>query len=347
MDVPVAAGWNRSLKDKVERHPLFTFIVLAYSISWACTLVAHSVDLGATNVFSIIMAAGPALAGSIVWAVLRHDPSGVPARSRWRLFCVLGAALVALFSIRRLWFAAGLVSVAGRIDRPIPYPTWGAAMADLAAAAVLAFLLSGVYSSRHGVRRFLRSLDPRSARLSWHWWLAAIGLYPMIVLVGNIIWAAFGRALPVPQASGAWYWLAVDAILLFLYVMIGGGGLEEPGWRGFALPLLQRRFSPLMASLLLAVIWAFWHWPLFWLGYSEGGPLAVLLYSIGAAPLAILFTAAYNHSGGSLPVVILMHSSYNITTVYLPPCTLATVLWMFLILLIVLIDRMWMKRPGG
>ncbi len=347
MNAAASLALRRRLQDQVERHPLISFVTLAYGISWLSTVLAHNIDLGASNAFSVIMSAGPALAGSLMWAVLRPEPSGIAPRSRWRLFSILSILLLALFALRRWWFTAGFVAVAGRPLRSTSYPTGLALIVDIFAAAVIALFISAVRSPQQGVQDFLRSFDMRCQPLRWSWWLAGIGLYPIIVLAGNIIWAAFGGALPVPKASGPWYWLAVDAALFFLYVMIGGGGLEEPGWRGFALPLLQRRFSPLVASLVLAVIWAFWHWPLFWLGYLEGGPLAVLLYSIGAAPLAILLTAAYNRSAGSLPVVILMHTSYNITSVYLPPGTLATVLWMLLILIVAVIDRMWVKRPVG
>ncbi len=340
MDSAALPVSHATLKDRVAQHPLIAFILLAYGISWAALLLAHFIDLGASNAFSILMAAGPALAGSIMWALLRPEPSGVPARQRWRLFAILAVLLTALFAIRRLWFAAGLVEVAGRVDRPVPYPTLAATIFDVLGASVLALFLSGIRSPRQGVRDFLRSLDQGRRPLRWYWCLLAIGLYPVIVLVGNTLWAAFGLTLPVPQASGPWYWLAVDAILFFFYVMVGGGGLEEPGWRGFALPRLQQRFSPLPASLVLAVIWAFWHWPLFWLGYSEGGPLAVFLYALGAVPLAILLTAAYNLSAGSLPVVILMHTSFNVTSVYLPASTLANLLWMLLILLVAI----WMWR---
>jgi membrane protease YdiL (CAAX protease family) len=253
--------------------------------------------------------------------------------------------LLGLFALRRMWFALGVVSVVGRAQRPTPYPTWAALVADMLGAAVIALLLSGVDSSRQGVRAFLHSLDFRTRPIPWLWYLTGIGLYPGIVLAGNALWAAFGGVLRVPQASGPWYWLVADAVLFFLYVLVGGGGLEEPGWRGFALPLLQRRFSPLLASLVLAVIWAFWHWPLFWLGYAEGGPLGVLLYAIGTTPLAILLTAIYNRSGGSLPAVVLLHASFNITSVYLMPSALASALWVCLVLAIVVIDRMWVQRP--
>jgi hypothetical protein len=131
---------------------------------------------------------------------------------------------------------------------------------------------------------------------------------------------------PAPRVTGLWYWLGLDALIMFLFVMLGGGGLEEPGWRGFALPLLQRRYSPLRASLILAVIWTFWHWPLFWFGYSDGGPLGVFFFLFGVAPITLLFTA--------------LHTSINITGTYLPPSTLASSLWMLLILGV----AVWMWR---
>ena len=150
----------------------------------------------------------------------------------------------------------------------------------------------------------------------------------------------FCGLLPSPQAAGTWYWLGLDAVFMFLYVMLGGGGLEEPGWRGFALPLLEKRYSPFHSSLILAVIWAFWHWPLFWLGYSAGGPFGVVVFMLGAIPLSMLFTAVYNLSGGSLPLLILLHTSFNITAIYLAPSALATGLWMLLMLVV----AVWMWR---
>ena len=143
------------------------------------------------------------------------------------------------------------------------------------------------------------------------------------------------------RATGEWYWLALDLILLFVAVLLGGGGLEEPGWRGLALPLLQKRHGPLRSSLILAVIWAFWHWPMFWFGYYGGGPLGVFFYVLGVAPLAILLTAVFNRTGGSLPVVILLHTSINTTPAFVPPATaLASGLWMLLMLGVAL----WMWR---
>ncbi len=326
----------------VRDKQLVAFTVLAYAITWIAWLLANLIDLGASNAFSILGGAGPALAGLIVSAVRRPESSGVRAGRRFRLFCIIGLRVMVLLAVRRLWFAQALVSVVGRPNRLVAYPGIMAFFADLLAAGVLAFFFSGIDSRLQGVRDYLRSLDPRRQPVRWYWCLAAAGLYPAIVLFGNRIWAAFGLPLPAPQATGTWYWLALDAVLMFLYVMLGGGGLEEPGWRGFALPLLEKRYSPFRCSLILAVIWAFWHWPLFWLGYSTGGPFGVVLFTLGAIPLSMFFTAVYNLSDGRLPLLILLHTSFNITSIYLAPSTLATGLWTLLMLVI----AVWMwRRP--
>jgi membrane protease YdiL (CAAX protease family) len=96
--------------------------------------------------------------------------------------------------------------------------------------------------------------------------------------------------------------------------------------------VLQKRYSPLRSSLILAVIWAFWHWPLFWFEYQVG-PLGMVFYLLlDVTPLAILFTAVFNRTGGSLPIAILLHASINITPIFVLESSLATNLWKLLIL---------------
>lgn len=74
------------------------------------------------------------------------------------------------------------------------------------------------------------------------------------------------------------------------------GLVEEPGWRGFALPRLQERFTPVRATLLLGVLWGLWHLPV--------SPLALLV----TVPLAFFYTWLYNRTH-SVVACMLLHAS--------------------------------------
>jgi membrane protease YdiL (CAAX protease family) len=297
----------------------------------------NRINLGTVNGFGIISLAGPALAAMMVSVLLKPEPSGVPAGKRWQLFGILGIIALAVMAVVRLWVVAGLVTHAGDIPITVAYPSLLAFLVDVLAAAVVAFIFSGIYSSRQGVRDLLHSLDPRSQPIRWYWWAIAVGLYPVIILLGTAISAGLALPAPARNATGPWYWLLLDTLIMLPYFLFAGGGLEEPGWRGFALPLLQKRYSPLRSSLILAVIWAFWHWPMLQVGLL-GMVIYLLLY---VAPPAILLTAIFNRTGGSLPIVILLHTSINLTEQYLPASTLVPSL---LILLITLGMALWMWR---
>jgi membrane protease YdiL (CAAX protease family) len=84
----------------------------------------------------------------------------------------------------------------------------------------------------------------------------------------------------------------------FAFVSLLGGGFEEPGWRGFALPRLQGRHSPLTATLILAALWGLWHLPLYGLGFV--GPMLYAFY----------YTYLYNRTGSVL-LCILLHGSFT------------------------------------
>jgi membrane protease YdiL (CAAX protease family) len=86
---------------------------------------------------------------------------------------------------------------------------------------------------------------------------------------------------------------------------------EEPGWRGFALPRLQADRSPLVATLILAVLVTIWHVPLFFL---EGGlqpfqPSIVLGGVLGPFGFTFVATWLFNHTGGSVLMTLVMHAA--------------------------------------
>jgi hypothetical protein len=89
---------------------------------------------------------------------------------------------------------------------------------------------------------------------------------------------------------------------------------EELGWRGFALPRLQERTGPLAGSLILGVLWAAWHLPLFfipeWTGSIDPAVL-MLAYFSWVVPFAVFMTWVFNHTKGSLITATLLHTALN------------------------------------
>jgi membrane protease YdiL (CAAX protease family) len=100
---------------------------------------------------------------------------------------------------------------------------------------------------------------------------------------------------------------------VFLAITVVGSLGEETGWRGYALPQLQRRFSPLTATLILAPLWFAWHAPQFFViqSYREFGPGDYVGMFLGLSSGAVVLTWLYNRSGASILLVIVWHGVYN------------------------------------
>jgi uncharacterized protein len=150
-------------------------------------------------------------------------------------------------------------------------------------------------------------------RVGWRWY-GAVAVPLVFFIVAIIANALAGNGWPHP-ADLARYSGLPDVGLLAVYVLallVNGFG-EETGWRGFALPHLQRRHRPLYASLWLAIGWAGWHLPLFFIVASFRGfsPATLPGFLIGLACGAILLTYMYNGTGGSVLLVALWHTTYN------------------------------------
>ena len=101
-----------------------------------------------------------------------------------------------------------------------------------------------------------------------------------------------------------------------LLIIFAGAVGEETGWRGYALPQLQRRFSPLASSLILAGLWFGWHLPQFWViaTYRDFAPAGYVGMFCGLACGAVVLTWLYNRSGGSILLVAVWHGLYNLVS---------------------------------
>nr|WP_255604433.1 CPBP family intramembrane glutamic endopeptidase [Oscillochloris sp. ZM17-4] len=134
-------------------------------------------------------------------------------------------------------------------------------------------------------------------------------------------------------------------------LLYGGPLGEEVGWRGFALPRLQARHSPLVASLLLSVVWGLWHAPLHLQGVYHGifpdGLPGILLRIVTTVPTTVLFTWCFNRTKGNLWLVVLLHTAVNNSAGFWLPVTLGVYAAMAIMTVALIItDRMWRMRSS-
>jgi len=157
--------------------------------------------------------------------------------------------------------------------------------------------------------------EPRSVARGIYWWTVGFGS-PLLLFVGALIaariasqtsptWTSLGHVNYLPD-------LGLTACGLWLATALG----EELGWRGFALPRLQRTHSAMSSTVLLAIGWAAWHLPAFFYlpSYTAMGLQILPEFFLGVLTGAIVLTWLYNSSGGSVFAAALWHASFNFVT---------------------------------
>lgn len=106
---------------------------------------------------------------------------------------------------------------------------------------------------------------------------------------------------------------------VFFVVLVLGGPLgEEPGWRGLLLPTVTERTSFPVAGLVVGLVWAGWHLPLFLVPGTVQAELPVAAYLALTVALGVIYGSLAEHTRGSVPVAILLHTSSNTAAGLLP-----------------------------
>lgn len=105
-----------------------------------------------------------------------------------------------------------------------------------------------------------------------------------------------------------------NLMTFFIYNLVFFGFGEEVGWRGFALPRFQQKFSALTSSLLLTVFWAIWHWPLFLYrpGYTSMDFSGIVGWVFSLLTGSVLLTWLFNSSRASILACAIFHSTIDI-----------------------------------
>jgi membrane protease YdiL (CAAX protease family) len=260
------------------------------------------------------------------------DRSNPAKRHSLFLFFVLAYALSWAVEIPLALRAHGLIAA------PIPWSLhYLAAYGPLLAAIIV----TGVTTGREGLRELCGRM------LKWRvrpvWWLVALAplvLYALLSLVLRFIpgqgadLAALGQIDFLPN-------LGAGALLVW-FLTFGLG--EETGWRGYALPRLQRGRSALSATVILWALWALWHLPLFFYLYDA---TIIVGFLLGLLAGAIIFTWLYNSTGGSVLLVAVWHAAFNFVTGCLACKTgvaaavVSTVVMVWVVVIVV-----WFKPTG-
>ncbi|WP_420643690.1 CPBP family intramembrane glutamic endopeptidase [Candidatus Leptofilum sp.] len=148
-----------------------------------------------------------------------------------------------------------------------------------------------------GLRSFFKRLT--LWRMPLAWWLYLLLGYPALIYLG----AALNGTIGDPFPFSPWHQV-FPALIQTLFLL---GTNEEFGWRGVALPLLQRKMAPFWAGLLLGIIWAAWHIPAFFISGLQYEAWSAVPYFGGVIALSIILTPLFNSSRGSLLIAYLYH----------------------------------------
>jgi uncharacterized protein len=173
------------------------------------------------------------------------------------------------------------------------------------APSIVALSLTARAAGSVGVVQLLRRLV--QWRVGARWYLFAIGYMAAVKLVVALLLRLFAGAWP-RFGNEAWYTIIAAT---FLSTVVGGQAGEEIGWRGYALPRLTSRFGIARASVLLGVIWALWHLPLFFAPGADKYGQSFLVYMLQVTAMSVALAWLYERTNGSLLLVMLMHSAVN------------------------------------
>ncbi len=328
----------KKLAKTVGDRPASSFFVLAFLITWGLGF-SYGAVIKQRQILLVplffIATCGPALAGIIITTVTGPHQRIGHLRSAW------GAFFVA-------WIAAAIIFLAHStfLNRVPLSPRWGV-LATFSVVPV-AFIISLSYSRSLAMRSYLAPLVRVQGILGWM--LLAFASLPCMSLISLVVSRLLGRpsaslsALPATGIALAG-WIALKFLYQLFFFNATG---EEVGWRGFAMPRMQARFNPLIASLVISLFWVPWH---VFLWRAEGQAIQNwsfwLLSYLMHIPAGVIVCWLYNRSRGSILVAGIAHASANTAFALLRnfDMTGLTLTFYAFVLVIILADRMWKKLP--
>jgi membrane protease YdiL (CAAX protease family) len=328
-----------------KNHPVFTFLCITFAWTWLFWFSAIPLDgrslLG--QIVVMIGGYGPAIGGILTLGL----KNGISPRFSRKKFLVLIGAAVLIFLVFVLRYHAGNI-VEGDVladDLTLsPAILTGAIITSL----IGGWVASSAFSHNAEIRARMKSIVP--VRLSIGWTIFTLGFYPAMILGSWGLAVLFGWPVEFPAR---WDQPLVETLpiylLTFMLTLLAQGGNEEPGWRGFLQPAMQKYTNPLIAAIIISLFWSVWHLPLFLNGFYSGdivtGMAGGAIYRV---LLAIFMAWFHNRNGGNVFLMIVLHTTFNKMVGYLPVSDMGLLgLWVIIVTVVVIKDRMWRKLPAN
>lgn len=182
--------------------------------------------------------------------------------------------------------------------------------------ALAAFIVTALTEGKRGIIALARRLVLVS-RPMMRFWLYTLS--PVLFLLVALL-AAAALQMPVPPLADFTLYSGLPPVglpaVVLLVILFNGFG-EETGWRGFALVPLQRRFGPVGGTFVLALLWAAWHTPTFFVVETYRTmtvPMLVGGFGLGICAGALVLTRVAERTRGSVFAAALWHAGYNMTS---------------------------------
>lgn len=184
-------------------------------------------------------------------------------------------------------------------------PPWAIAMFIINGfvPSTAAIVMTRVIEGKGGLKQFLKRVV--QFKIGWRWYLAA---------VAAVIIPTLGQLLIIRLLGQTFYYKGFILQLgSFIPLIILGPLSEELGWRGYALDRLQTKWNALVSSILLGIVWALWHLPLFFMVGTSQHELHFSFpsFMIGLVALSILFTWLHNNTARSIWTAVFFHWLYT------------------------------------
>jgi membrane protease YdiL (CAAX protease family) len=220
-----------------------------------------------------------------------------PMRVAWRFFALTYVVSWACF-VTAFVMARGRVPGAGTSA-----PILMLGLIGTVAPSIVALALTARSEGVAGIRLLLARIF--KWRVGGRWYVFAASYFAIIKISVALIFRITVGAWPRFGVE-PWYILAIAAVLS---TPVQAG--EEIGWRGFALPLLAARLGLARGSLLLGVVWAIWHLPLFFIPGVNNYGQSFMIFTLQVTAMSVPMAWLYARTHGSLLLVMLMHGANN------------------------------------